>query len=50
MLQMGFHPLKVNVVVMRGINDNEVLDFVGMTRTVPINIRFIEYMPFDGNK
>ena len=47
---MGFHPLKVNVVVMRGINDDEILDFVELTRAVPINIRFIEYMPFDGNK
>lgn len=42
-------PLQVNVVVMRGQNDDEVLDFVEMTRSVPINIRFIEYMPFDGN-
>jgi cyclic pyranopterin phosphate synthase len=41
--------LQVNVVVMRGQNDDEVLDFVEMTRDVPINIRFIEYMPFDGN-
>lgn len=48
-VDLGFDPVKVNVVVMRGQNDDEVLDFVEMTRDVPINIRFIEYMPFDGN-
>ncbi len=40
---------QVNVVVMRGQNDDEVLDFVEMTRHAPLNVRFIEYMPFDGN-
>ena len=40
---------QVNVVVMRGINDDEVGDFVELTRHAPINVRFIEYMPFDGN-
>jgi len=34
---------------MRGINDDELADFVELTRTLPINVRFIEYMPFDGN-
>ena len=37
------------MVVMRGINDDELADFVELTRTLPINVRFIEYMPFDGN-
>lgn len=41
--------LQVNVVVMRGINDDEVADFVELTRHDPVNVRFIEYMPFDGN-
>lgn len=41
--------MQVNVVVMRGVNDDEVGDFVEMTRDQPINVRFIEYMPFDGN-
>ena len=36
-------------MVMRGINDDELADFVELTRTLPINVRFIEYMPFDGN-
>jgi GTP 3',8-cyclase len=41
--------VQVNVVVMRGVNDDEVGDFVELTRDRPINVRFIEYMPFDGN-
>lgn len=41
--------LQVNIVVMRGVNDDEICDFVEMTRDKPINVRFIEYMPFDGN-
>jgi len=48
-LAAGFAPVKVNCVVMRGINDDELLDFVALTRDRPINVRFIEYMPFDGN-
>ena len=39
----------MNVVVMRGINDDEMGDFVELTRHKAINVRFIEYMPFDGN-
>lgn len=39
----------MNVVVMRGINDDEMGDFVELTRHKSINVRFIEYMPFDGN-
>ena len=34
---------------MRGVNDDELADFVELTRKLPINVRFIEYMPFDGN-
>lgn len=34
---------------MRGQNDDELLDFVELTREAPLNVRFIEYMPFDGN-
>jgi cyclic pyranopterin phosphate synthase len=43
--RMGFNPIKVNVVVMRGINDNELLDFARLTFKYPYHIRFIEYMP-----
>lgn len=42
--------LKINCVVMRGINDREVLPFVDLTQEKDIEVRFIEYMPFDGNK
>lgn len=42
--------LKINCVVMRGVNDREVLSFVEMTQNKDIEVRFIEYMPFDGNK
>jgi molybdenum cofactor biosynthesis enzyme MoaA len=45
----GVLPLQVNVVVMRGVNDDEIVDFVELTRSEPVNVRFIEYMPFDGN-
>lgn len=41
--------VQINVVVMRGVNDDELNDFVALTRDHPINVRFIEYMPFDGN-
>lgn len=41
---------KINCVVMRGVNDLEVMDFVEMTKDKDVEVRFIEYMPFDGNK
>ncbi|KAF3769943.1 molybdenum cofactor biosynthesis prote [Cryphonectria parasitica EP155] len=41
---------KINCVVMRGVNDRELLDFVDLTRDSDVEVRFIEYMPFDGNK
>lgn len=49
-LEAGFNPVKVNCVVMRGLNDDEILDFVEFTRDKNVDVRFIEYMPFDGNK
>ncbi len=48
-LHAGFNPLKVNVVVMKNFNDDEILDFVDFVKDKPINIRFIEYMPFTDN-
>lgn len=45
----GFSPLKINVVVIHGMNDDEILDFVNFVKDKPINIRFIEFMPFKGN-
>jgi len=43
-LAVGFSPVKVNVVVMRGVNDNELLDFAALTLKYPLHVRFIEYM------
>ncbi|KAF0770852.1 molybdenum cofactor biosynthesis protein 1 isoform X1 [Aphis craccivora] len=48
-LQLGFNPVKVNCVLMRGINFNELRDFVEMTRDRTISYRFIEFMPFSMN-
>jgi cyclic pyranopterin phosphate synthase len=45
----GFRPLKINMVVLRGVNDDEVVDFAAMSRTRPWQIRFIEFMPLDGD-
>ena len=42
--------VKVNVVVMKGMNDGEINDFIEWTRDTPIQIRFIEFMPFSGNR
>jgi cyclic pyranopterin phosphate synthase len=41
----GFPPPKINVVAMRGVNDNEILDFAALTLTRGNPVRFIEYMP-----
>ncbi|KAM9317365.1 molybdenum cofactor biosynthesis protein 1 isoform 2-T2 [Gastrophryne carolinensis] len=49
-VELGYNPVKVNCVVMRGLNDDELLDFVALTEKQPLEVRFIEYMPFDGNK
>lgn len=48
-VDLGYNPVKVNCVIMRGFNDDEICDFVELTREKPINVRFIEFMPFDGN-
>jgi cyclic pyranopterin phosphate synthase len=47
-IDSGMH-VKINVVVMKGINDHELNDFVRWTRDVPVHVRFIEFMPFSGN-
>lgn len=49
-LELGFESVKVNCVVMKGMNEEEILDFVSLTQDKPMDVRFIEYMPFDGNK
>ena len=49
MLENGIN-VKVNVVAMKGVNDEEIIDFVKWTKETPVHIRFIEFMPFDRNK
>jgi cyclic pyranopterin phosphate synthase len=44
----GFDPIKINAVVMQGINDDEILDFARMTCEEGCHVRFIELMPFKG--
>ncbi|MDX1623696.1 MAG: GTP 3',8-cyclase MoaA [Gemmatimonadota bacterium] len=44
--KLGFEPLKINCVVLRGVNDREVADFVALTRDRDIEVRFLEYMPY----
>jgi cyclic pyranopterin phosphate synthase len=48
-LSQGLH-VKVNMVVMRGINHSELADFVEWTRDEDVHVRFIEFMPFTGNR
>ncbi len=48
--EMGFSPLKINVVVIRNFNENEILDFARLSQEFPFHIRFIEYMPISPNK
>ena len=42
--------VKVNVVLMKGFNENEIVDFVKLTQYLPLSVRFIEFMPFAGNE
>jgi cyclic pyranopterin phosphate synthase len=43
--RVGFDPIKINVVAIRGANDDELIDFARLTLAKPYHIRFIEYMP-----
>ncbi len=47
--RVGFYPIKINVVVIKGINDDEIIDFALLTKGNPYHIRFIEFMPFNSN-
>lgn len=44
-LDSGFSPIKINVVAMRGINDDELTDLAALSLTYPVHVRFIELMP-----
>ena len=50
LLQQNDFQVKLNVVLIKGFNDNEILDFIALTKTQKLQIRFIEFMPFDGNQ
>ncbi len=45
--KVGLRPVKINMVVIKGFNDDEVIDFAMMSKTRPYHVRFIEYMPFN---
>ncbi|NLY70140.1 MAG: GTP 3',8-cyclase MoaA [Clostridiales bacterium] len=47
-LELGFDKVKINVVLIQDFNDDEIEDFVRLTEQKPIDVRFIELMPFKG--
>ncbi|UZD21490.1 GTP 3',8-cyclase MoaA [Algoriphagus halophytocola] len=49
LLQEDFD-LKINAVLIKGTNEDEIVDFVNLTRDYEVSVRFIEFMPFDGNR
>lgn len=49
LLKNEFH-VKVNMVVMKNVNDDEIIDFIAWTQQQPVHVRFIEFMPFTGNR
>ncbi|KAI9297936.1 molybdenum cofactor biosynthesis prote [Neoconidiobolus thromboides FSU 785] len=48
--RLDIEHLKINCVVIKGVNETEVPKFIQLTKDRKISVRFIEYMPFDGNK
>ncbi len=49
-IDAGFSPVKVNCVLIRGVNDDEILDFATFGRERGVTIRFIEFMPLDADE
>ncbi|MFK5982787.1 MAG: radical SAM protein, partial [Flavobacteriaceae bacterium] len=49
LVENGFN-VKINAVLIKGFNENEIIDFIELTKDLPVSFRFIEFMPFDGNK
>ena len=47
---IGFKPLKINAVIIRGCNDDEIADLAALAEEGDVTVRFIEYMPFDGQR
>ena len=48
--EQGLHPIKINVVALRGVNEDEIEEFARITRERPWHVRFIEMMPLLGNE
>lgn len=48
-LDAGLNPVKVNCVVIRGVNDDEVVDLAAFGRAKGVGVRFIEFMPLDAD-
>lgn len=48
--EVGFDPVKINAVVMRGVNDDEIVDFARFGRERGVVVRFIEWMPLDADE
>ncbi len=44
-LEAGLDPVKLNMVVVRGVNDDEIADLAALTQSLPVEVRFIELMP-----
>ncbi|MBN4047124.1 GTP 3',8-cyclase MoaA [bacterium AH-315-P13] len=42
--------VKINTVLIKGFNDDEIIDLIKLTKELPVTVRFIEFMPFDGNR
>lgn len=49
-VSVGFSPIKINVVVMKGINDDELVDLAKLSLIYPFHIRFIEFMPLGNDQ
>ena len=49
-IEAGLSPVKINVVVMRGINEDEIIDFAKFGRELGVTVRFIEFMPLDADE
>ena len=49
-IDAGFDPVKINVVVMKGVNDDEIVDFARFGRVRGVTVRFIECMPLDADQ
>ena len=49
LIREGFN-VKINAVLMKDFNEDEITDFILFTSNLPVTVRFIEFMPFDGNR